>query len=151
MNYSYPPDGGFRQPWFSQAACRGVGHHAFYDERKADRTIARYCNNCAVKATCLEWAKDIGMSYGVWGGQLFGKKPREQRPAVWEPECPSPDTSDFVSTPEMVTRLRSSSPETQVEATVTILRVGSNRRSASSNPSTPDAAEKSVRVGSERL
>lgn len=54
----------------------------FFPERAEQLALAQaLCKSCPVTATCLEQALTLGVSDGVWGGQLFerGRPVTEKR------------------------------------------------------------------------
>ena len=65
-----------RPAWFTQAECRGIDANLFHptdkDGNKAGRAdiaaAKRVCNVCPVRAECLEYALDLAMFDGVYGG-----------------------------------------------------------------------------------
>lgn len=64
------------RPWASHAACRDADPDVFFSERETEVANARrICSGCAVRDDCLDWALDMRIRYGVWGGAT----PRERR------------------------------------------------------------------------
>jgi WhiB family redox-sensing transcriptional regulator len=57
------------RPWAAYAACRGVDPDLFFPGPDGDaREAMRICAGCAVQAECAEWALDMQLSFGIWGG-----------------------------------------------------------------------------------
>lgn len=65
------------QPWEDRAACRERDATLFFgpnrfepkQERLAREASAKaVCSTCTVKSDCLQYAKDAGEVFGVWGG-----------------------------------------------------------------------------------
>lgn len=64
------------RPWAAYAACRDAGPDVFFSDRDRDVEAARrVCSGCAVQQDCLEWATEMRIRYGMWGGLT----PRERR------------------------------------------------------------------------
>lgn len=63
--------------WQVNGACRGQNADLFYNpENERGRTkrireagAKAVCAQCPVITQCLEWALDVGESYGIWGGK----------------------------------------------------------------------------------
>ena len=67
MPHPTEPLGEMEPEWYELAACRGRGWFGFFDA--PDTTSAqKTCIGCEVRQTCLIFAMDEGISYGVWGG-----------------------------------------------------------------------------------
>lgn len=55
--------------WRAQGACRGLSAGIFYPSTDDEAATAkRVCDECAVQATCLEFALTVREKDGVWGG-----------------------------------------------------------------------------------
>lgn len=56
----------------AQAACRGwPDPNVFFPGRgdmHAVLTAKAICNDCSIRADCLEWALDNSERWGIWGG-----------------------------------------------------------------------------------
>jgi hypothetical protein len=54
---------------------------------------AMFCNMCPVRADCMEWATDMGIPWGIWGGLTTAErtKLRRRRTRVHCPVCTSTD------------------------------------------------------------
>lgn len=68
-----PLDGMWNQlderPWAAYASCRSADPELFFgSEEHQTRQAIKICNGCAVREACLEWALDMRIKYGVWGG-----------------------------------------------------------------------------------
>ena len=67
----------------AQTPCMTVSDaDVFFPETAEQLTVAQsLCARCPVTATCLEQALTLGVSDGVWGGQLFerGRPVTEKR------------------------------------------------------------------------
>ena len=62
-----------RQPgWQSKAACKGLDPNDFIPEKKHPKDTIHYdrtvCDNCIVKAQCLDYALANRAEKGLWGG-----------------------------------------------------------------------------------
>ncbi len=59
------------EPWMLDASCApaGVDQSIFFPGRgdNVNRAIT-ICNDCPVRAQCLEYALDHGEHFGIWGG-----------------------------------------------------------------------------------
>jgi WhiB family redox-sensing transcriptional regulator len=52
-----------------EGACRSRPDVDFFPSDGAGVAVARrVCTNCPVRARCLEYALDEGITHGVWGG-----------------------------------------------------------------------------------
>jgi WhiB family redox-sensing transcriptional regulator len=60
--------------WRRRAACLGGDPNLFFpiSDAEAGRAQAaharRICQGCPVRTVCLEWAVDVGVTDGIWGG-----------------------------------------------------------------------------------
>lgn len=60
--------------WRDHAACRGADPDLFFPVGTADsarlrvREAKQVCRACPVRARCLSWAVNAGVTDGVWGG-----------------------------------------------------------------------------------
>ena len=57
------------RPWAAYASCREADPELFFppDDSSADAAL-RICSGCAVADECLDWALEMRITYGVWGG-----------------------------------------------------------------------------------
>ncbi len=57
------------QSWQADAACRAIPVELFFPpvEHEADQA-KEVCDECLVRAPCLEFALAAGERFGVWGG-----------------------------------------------------------------------------------
>ncbi len=72
-----PPD------WHREAACRDVPDpDVFYPSsgQTGDKAKA-ICQECPVRAVCLEWALDTGEAFGIWGGHTARERKALRRAA----------------------------------------------------------------------
>ena len=76
------------QDWQDSAACASVDPELFYPEAGGSVAYAkRVCRSCPVTAECLEYALEIGDTWGVWGGKSVSQREAlmgapESQPAV---------------------------------------------------------------------
>lgn len=79
-----PALGPNREPWQQQAACRGIGTDAFFPERNKESgrirqgqylEAKRICDQCPVRAECLDFALRENLRGGMYGGLT----PRQRR------------------------------------------------------------------------
>jgi WhiB family redox-sensing transcriptional regulator len=84
--------------WRDYAACRGTDPELFFPLSESGSSqlqiwqATQVCNACSVQWTCLAWALQNGVTYGIWGGstesvrrELLGDlADRMRRP------CPAP-------------------------------------------------------------
>lgn len=57
------------RPWAAYAACRTVDPDVFFPATEDDTASAlRICRGCPVIEECRDWALDMRIRYGVWGG-----------------------------------------------------------------------------------
>jgi WhiB family redox-sensing transcriptional regulator len=62
--------------WMDDAACHDVHPDLFFPERgDSTREAKETCASCPVRVECLEYALDLGITHGIWGG----KSERERR------------------------------------------------------------------------
>jgi WhiB family redox-sensing transcriptional regulator len=64
--------------WMDDAACKDIGPELFFAEPPGDNAVLNraraVCNGdkdhppCPVRLTCLEYALDNDLRWGVWGG-----------------------------------------------------------------------------------
>lgn len=60
---------GYRQSWWSDAACKGLDQSIFFPERgQNSREAKKICARCDVRTECLAYALENKESFGVWGG-----------------------------------------------------------------------------------
>jgi WhiB family transcriptional regulator, redox-sensing transcriptional regulator len=62
----------------TRAACRDTDPDSWFPNAMNARAIAaqvRICRSCPVMTTCLNWAIDNGLDYGIFGGMV----PKERR------------------------------------------------------------------------
>jgi WhiB family redox-sensing transcriptional regulator len=63
-----------RPAWQAEAACRGMGHRAFFVERGADvRAPKAICATCTVVDECRSYAAETGARDGIWAGVTAAK------------------------------------------------------------------------------
>jgi WhiB family redox-sensing transcriptional regulator len=61
--------------WRLRAACRNADPELFFPEGRASPALEsaerakRICQQCPVRARCLDWALDHGAAFGIWGGR----------------------------------------------------------------------------------
>lgn len=85
--------------WQEAAACRGTDTDLFFGAehetalRRANREarVRAMCAGCPVRRTCLQFALDHRIQYGVWGGRdetqrtVLLKRLRQKSDAAWRP------------------------------------------------------------------
>jgi WhiB family redox-sensing transcriptional regulator len=55
--------------WQAEALCAETDPEAFFPEKGGStREAKKICNQCSVKAECLEFALGIDARFGIWGG-----------------------------------------------------------------------------------
>lgn len=67
----------------TRTPCTTVDPDLFFPEGPEQLAHAqRLCGGCPVADACREWAERVGVSDGVWGGQLFerGRTVAHKRP-----------------------------------------------------------------------
>lgn len=68
------------RPWAAYAACREADPDLFFGGTEGQsREAVKICRGCAVREECLEWALDMRMSYGIWGGLTERERRRALR------------------------------------------------------------------------
>jgi WhiB family redox-sensing transcriptional regulator len=57
------------QDWTEQALCAETDPEAFFPEKGGStRAAKRVCRACNVSAECLEYALELDVRFGIWGG-----------------------------------------------------------------------------------
>ena len=55
--------------WMELARCRDVDPEVFFpNDGPGVQTAQRYCAECLVRESCLEYALENNIQHGVWGG-----------------------------------------------------------------------------------
>ena len=58
--------------WHARAACRdydlSAGDPWFSEKGQSSKRARAVCGGCEVRETCLSWALENGIEYGIWGG-----------------------------------------------------------------------------------
>lgn len=66
--------------WQDYANCRGADADLFFPERGASTRKAKsICDECQVRAECLDYAIEIGEKFGIWGGMSERERRRVKR------------------------------------------------------------------------
>lgn len=68
--------------WYELAACQGEGWAGFFDTQEPV-PAQEICAQCQVRARCLKFAIDEGITYGVWGGLTPEQRRRARFPKAW--------------------------------------------------------------------
>lgn len=64
-----------RPSWFADAACRGYDVDLFFADRGVGanrdpyREARQVCAGCPVRDECLDYAIELGLRHGFWGGR----------------------------------------------------------------------------------
>jgi WhiB family transcriptional regulator, redox-sensing transcriptional regulator len=68
--------------WYDDAACQGLGFTDFFD---GDALAAgrRICVSCPVRAKCLQFAINNGITAGIWGGLTPAERRSARLPRAW--------------------------------------------------------------------
>jgi WhiB family transcriptional regulator, redox-sensing transcriptional regulator len=68
--------------WYDDAACQGLGFAEFFD---GDGSAAgrRICVSCPVRAKCLQFAVNNGITAGIWGGLTPAERRAARLPRAW--------------------------------------------------------------------
>lgn len=62
--------------WMQQGKCHGMDPDLWFPERGQPTEPAKaVCRTCPVQQRCLDYALDVGETWGIWGG----KSARERR------------------------------------------------------------------------
>lgn len=58
------------EDFFSQARCLGLDPKIFFPERRGglDPRAKTICAQCPVREECLDYAIELNIQHGVWGG-----------------------------------------------------------------------------------
>ena len=68
------------EQWQAYARCQGCDVDLFFPERGASTKEAKaVCRECMVKAECLEYALDLKIEFGIWGGASERERRRLRR------------------------------------------------------------------------
>lgn len=65
--------------WQAHAACVDTTIDFFSETPSKIRQAKRLCESCPVVADCLQWAKDEGFEYGVFGGMTADERRGSRR------------------------------------------------------------------------
>ncbi|MCI7551153.1 MAG: WhiB family transcriptional regulator [Arcanobacterium sp.] len=66
--------------WMEDALCAQTDPDIFYPEKGGSTTPATsVCNNCTVRAECLEYAVANDIRHGIWGGTSDNDRKRMAR------------------------------------------------------------------------
>ena len=66
--------------WRHRAACVGLDQDLFFPLGSAEASDAEcdrakeVCRGCAVRESCLEWALEVGVDDGIFGGLTAGER-----------------------------------------------------------------------------
>lgn len=79
----------FEENWRSDAACKGLDHGIFFQERgKSSRRAKQICLDCPVIIDCRDYAMGITTKYpqkfGVWGGMTYKQRIKERPKRIRE-------------------------------------------------------------------
>ncbi len=86
-----------RVSWRYDAACRRADPDLFFPVRETGAALRqidqakRICQACPVRAPCLAWALDQGISSGIWGGTTA----KERQAIRWARRRPDPAASTY--------------------------------------------------------
>ncbi len=77
--------------WEDDAACRAADSRLFFGpdgeeqpERESREALARaVCEQCPVRADCLDLALSTFVKYGIWGGMNLTERRLERRRRAW--------------------------------------------------------------------
>lgn len=68
------------RPWAAYAACREADPELFFSgDEEATAAAIRICRGCPVSDECLDWALEMRVRYGVWGGATERERRRMVR------------------------------------------------------------------------
>ncbi len=69
--------------WQAEALCAQTDPEAFFPEKGGStREAKRVCQNCTVRAECLEYALAHDERFGIWGGLSERERRKLKRAAV---------------------------------------------------------------------
>ncbi|MGH3755671.1 MAG: WhiB family transcriptional regulator [Pseudonocardiaceae bacterium] len=75
-------DGPDQQEWQERALCAQTDPEAFFPEKGGStREAKRICQDCEVRAECLEYALTFDERFGIWGGLSERERRRLKRHA----------------------------------------------------------------------
>lgn len=77
--------------WVESAKCRGMGDISIFfpdsrDHKSIEKVADAYCNSCAVKGECRDWALATEQHAGVWGGEHIAVLRGERRKKTYKPK-----------------------------------------------------------------
>tara|TARA_X000000368_G_C22624696_1_gene533811 strand:- start:187 stop:501 length:315 start_codon:yes stop_codon:yes gene_type:complete len=81
------PDQDFETDWVSKAACAGVPTEVFfpgYNARENTSEARNICKKCPVVKECLDYALEVPIDFGIWGGLT----PHERHRYNWKKSYP---------------------------------------------------------------
>ncbi len=72
-----------QQEWQERALCAQTDPEAFFPEKGGStREAKRICQDCEVRAECLEYALAFDERFGIWGGLSERERRRLKRSAA---------------------------------------------------------------------
>lgn len=57
-----------RPVWMRRAACRDMDTEMFFARGSDVQLALQVCKKCPVRFECVRYARDNGITHGVWGG-----------------------------------------------------------------------------------
>jgi WhiB family transcriptional regulator, redox-sensing transcriptional regulator len=84
--------------WMEMARCRDVDPQVFFpNDGPGVQAAQRYCAECLVRESCLEYALENHIQHGVWGGASERARRRishQRRRALARSAAPTPRVRD---------------------------------------------------------
>ncbi|MFP7695685.1 WhiB family transcriptional regulator [Trueperella sp. LYQ143] len=78
LGYGFAPEADLS--WMESALCAQTDPDIFYPEKGGSTVPATtICNNCSVRAECLEYAVTNDIRHGIWGGTSDNDRKRMAR------------------------------------------------------------------------
>lgn len=63
--------------WMAKARCRGRDPEVFFVRGAAQsRRAVRICDRCPVRSECLDYALELRIDFGIWGGMTERQRRR---------------------------------------------------------------------------
>jgi len=66
--------------WMERAACKGMDTNVFFPQEGSPGLSAKaVCRECGVRLECLDFALEMNVRHGVWGGANERERRRLRR------------------------------------------------------------------------
>jgi WhiB family redox-sensing transcriptional regulator len=85
VRFTMTPDHAFDTEWMDSAACHslGVSTDLFFPEYQSEESVSyakAICKGCPVAGKCLQYALEVPIDFGIWGGFTPQERTRFRTP-----------------------------------------------------------------------